>query len=71
MSSTVIAKIDYQTEHARLIVTFTSGRVYEYFLVPQHVAAEFQAAFSKGSYFNTFIRNRYTCRDITPRSLAS
>jgi lysyl-tRNA synthetase class 2 len=67
MPSTVIAKIDYDTEHARLAVTFNSGRIYQYFLVPPHVADEFQAALSKGSYFNTFIRDRYTCREITPR----
>jgi len=69
MPSTVVAKIDYEAEHARMTVTFTTGRVYEYFLVPPHVAKEFQAAFSKGSYFNTFIRNHYTCRDITPRDV--
>lgn len=71
MPSSVVAKIEYDGEHARLLVTFANGRIYEYFLVPQHVAAEFQAAFSKGSYFNTFIGNHYICRDITPRSLAS
>ncbi len=72
MPSSVIAKIDYEVEHARMTVTFTSGRIYVYYLVPPHVATEFQTAFSKGSYFNTFIRDRYTCREITPpSSLAS
>ena len=60
MPSSVVAKIEYQAEHARLLVTFTRGRLYEYFLVPPHVADEFQQALSKGSYFNTFIRDRYT-----------
>ena len=66
MPSSVVAKIQYEAEHARMTVTFTSGRLYEYFLVPPHVAEEFQSALSKGSYFNSFIRDRYTCRDITP-----
>lgn len=70
MPSSVVAKIDYHAAHARLVVTFRSGRTYEYFLVPPRVAEDFQQALSKGSYFNTFIRDRYTCRDITP-SLAT
>jgi len=69
MPSSVVAKIDYEGEHARMTVTFTTGRVYEYFLVAPHIAQEFQSALSKGSYFNSFIRNRYTCRDITPANI--
>lgn len=47
----------------------TTGRIYEYFLVPADVAAQFQSAFSKGNFFNTRIRDKYTCREI--RSAAS
>ena len=39
MPSSVVAKIDYEGEHARMTVTFTSGRVYEYFL-SQFASAE-------------------------------
>ena len=67
MPSSVVANIEYEPEHARLTVTFMTGRIYVYFLVPAHVAAEFQVAFSKGSYFNSCIRDRYTCREITPK----
>jgi hypothetical protein len=68
MPSSVIADIKYEKEHARLTVTFTTGRIYEYFLVPADVAHGFQAAFSKGSFFNTRIRDRYTCREIKSRT---
>lgn len=66
MPSTVIEKIEYEAEHARLTVTFTTGRVYQYFLVPADLAEAFRAAFSKGHFFNTRIRDRFACRDITP-----
>lgn len=66
MPSSVVAKIDYEAEHARLTVTFTTGRIYEYFLVPPDVAASFKTAFSKGTFFNSHIRDRYTFREITP-----
>jgi hypothetical protein len=33
--------------------------------VPSHVAASFQAAFSKGTFFNAYIRERYDFRELT------
>jgi hypothetical protein len=66
MPSSVIADIEYEPEHARLTVTFTTGRIYQYFLVPADVVASFQSAFSKGTYFNTRIRDRYSFREVTP-----
>ncbi len=65
MPSSVIKAIAYEVEHSRLTVTFTSGRTYEYYLVPPSVAAAFETARSKGTYFNEHIRDRYTCREIT------
>lgn len=69
MPSTVIAKIEYEPEHARLTVTFTTGRVYQYFMVPPKVAADFQNAFTKGTFFNKHIRDQYTCHEITPNKV--
>ncbi len=65
MPSSVVAKIEYELEHARLTVTFTTGRVYQYFMVSADVAADFRAAFSKGTFFNTHIRDHYVFREIT------
>lgn len=47
-------------------MTFVTGRVYEYVDVPVEVAASFQSAFSKSTFFNTYIRDRYDFREITP-----
>jgi len=64
MPSTVIAGFEYEPELARLTVTFTTGRVYQYFMVPPDVAASFRGAFSKGTFFNAKIRDRFTCREV-------
>jgi hypothetical protein len=64
MPSTVIADFEYEPELARLTVTFTTGRVYQYFMVPPDVAASFQTAPSKGTFFNTRIRDHYTFREM-------
>lgn len=64
MPSTAIAGIQYDADRERLMVTFVTGRVYEYVDVPAHVARAFRAAFSKGTYFNTYIRDRYDYREL-------
>jgi lysyl-tRNA synthetase class 2 len=65
MPSTAINNIKYDVSRERLVVTFVSGRVYEYVDVPPHVAASFRAAGSKGTFFNVFIRDRYDFRELT------
>jgi hypothetical protein len=65
MPSSVIADFKYEPGRERLIVVFVSGRVYEYFDVPADVVAAFQSASSKGSFFNTCIRDCYRCREIS------
>ena len=66
MPSSVISSFTYEPERRRLIVTFVTGRVYEYADVPAGVAANFRASFSKGVFFNEHIRENFTCREITP-----
>lgn len=66
MPSNVISSFTYEPERRRLVVTFVTGRVYEYADVPAEAAANFRASFSKGVFFNENIRNRYPCREITP-----
>jgi hypothetical protein len=67
MPSSVVEAIDYEIEHARLTVTFTTGRIYEYYLVPAAVASSFKTAASKGTFFNANIRDHYVYREITPK----
>ena len=64
MPSTVIRRFHYQPERRELEVTFVTGRRYLYLDVPSDVAADFRAAFSKGVYFNRYVRDRFACREI-------
>ncbi|HEY4141109.1 MAG TPA: KTSC domain-containing protein [Pseudolabrys sp.] len=64
MPSSVIQDFEYEPELARLTISFTTGRVYQYFMVPPEVAASFHAALSKGTYFNTRIRDRFSVREV-------
>jgi len=66
MPSSVISSFTYEPQRQRLVVTFVTGRVYEYSAVPAAVAANFRASFSKGVFFNSHIRDQYRCREITP-----
>ncbi|MFA4893658.1 KTSC domain-containing protein [Brevundimonas sp.] len=59
MPSTVIRRFSYDEPRRRLRVTFVSGDVYDYVGVPPEVEAAFRAAFSKGRFFASDIRDRY------------
>ena len=65
MPSTAIANIKYDDRRNRLTVTFVTGRIYEYVDVPSEVAASFLSAVSKGTFFNSYIRDRYDFREMT------
>ncbi len=65
MPSTAIRDIEYDPDDHRLLVTFVSGRVYEYLDVPTGIAACFEDAESQGAFFNRHIRDHYDFREIT------
>ena len=64
MPSTVIKRFDYRPENRELEVLFVTGRRYLYSGVPPDEVEAFRAAYSKGSYFNRNIRDRYACREL-------
>jgi hypothetical protein len=66
MPSSVIADIAYDSGRKRLTVKFVTGRIYEYVDVPAEVASSFRSAFSKGTFFNVFVRDRYDFKELTP-----
>jgi KTSC domain len=65
MPSTAIRYFRYDSAERELQVTFVTGRRYIYEDVPPDVSDAFRAAFSKGTFFNREIRDRYACREIT------
>jgi hypothetical protein len=66
MPSSAVADFSHDPATNTLTVTFTTGRIYEYDEVPTDVFAAFQNAFSKGTFFNKRIRDRYRFREISP-----
>ena len=70
MPSTVIRDFSYNVATRQLVVTFVTGRIYAYANVPPDVHNAFRASGSKGRFFNQEIRDRYDCREITPKETA-
>jgi hypothetical protein len=68
MPSTSIRKTQYHPATRTLSVWFvSSGNRYDYEDVPPETYAAFRRAFSKGRFFNAFIRDRYKYR-LTERA---
>lgn len=61
--SSVIQAADYDPDTRTLDVTFTSGRRYAYFNVPDWEFDGLVTATSAGEYFNTRIRDQYACEE--------
>jgi len=70
MPSTVIRDFSYNVATRQLVVTFVTGRIYAYADVPPDVHNALRASGSKGRFFNQEIRDRYDCREITPKETA-
>jgi len=66
MPSLVIRRFMYVPESRQLTVEFVSGRRYAYSEVPAEDVDAFRSAFSKGSHFNRHIRDRFSCRELSP-----
>ena len=59
VSSSTVVSIGYDVRTQTLEIEFGSGRVYQYYGVPDRMHAEIMQAPSKGRFFNTYIRNAY------------
>jgi hypothetical protein len=64
MPSTVIRRFDYMPDARELTVEFVTGRRYVYSEVPLEEVEAMRRAFSKGTYFNKRIRDRYPYREV-------
>lgn len=62
--SSVIDGAWYLPERRELDLLLVSGRRYRYSHVPAEVARGFVSAPSKGRYYNSWIRNRFPCREL-------
>lgn len=64
VDSSTIAAVGYDRDTAVLEVEFTSGDVYEYFLVPHSVYDGLLEATSVGRHFGDHVRDRYRFRRV-------
>jgi KTSC domain-containing protein len=63
VSSSVIAELTYHPGSRDLDVRFTTGKIYRYSNVPQNVYDDFLRAVSKGTFFNTRVRDAYSFQE--------
>jgi len=61
VESTVIDAIGYSRV---LEIRFESGRIYQYYNVPEEIYNAMLVAPSKGKYFNESIRGKYSYQEI-------
>lgn len=59
VTSSNVKAVAHETQTGTMYVEFTSGAIYQYFDVPERVFEDFLQSSSKGTYFNTLIKNRY------------
>ncbi|MEP7286385.1 MAG: KTSC domain-containing protein [Chloroflexota bacterium] len=61
VDSTVIGAVG----HSRVLeIEFESGRIYQYYDVPEAIYEEMLKAESKGKYFNSHIRGKFKYQEI-------
>lgn len=61
VSSSAISAIGYDSATQRMKIRFKSGGTYTFCRVPQHVYEGLLSAGSKGSYYDSHVRDRYQC----------
>jgi hypothetical protein len=67
MPSTAIQNIHYDRSKRVLSVWFVpTGKRYDYENVGPEIFNAFKAAFSKGQFFNEFVRDRFKYRLVEP-----
>lgn len=71
VTSSNISEIGYNEFKEILVVRFTSGKLYAYNDVPPRVHAGFMSAGSKGTYFGSNIKNKYTTQTIYESELVN
>ena len=59
VSSSNIRSIGYDAPTQTLEIEFGSGRVYQYYGVPDQMHEQIMQASSKGRFFNTYIKDTY------------
>lgn len=65
MSSSDIDSIGYDSQSGVLEVEFTTGDMYQYFNVPEHLHNGLMNAASKGQFLNDYIKFSYRYQKVS------
>lgn len=63
--SSNLASVGYDPILRDLEIAFHSGGIYQYSGVPESIYQGLLSASSKGTYFNSYIKDRYSCHQIS------
>ena len=61
VNSSAIEAVGYDPVTRRMKIQFTGGNTYDFCGVPEHIFSGLMSAFSKGTYYNDHIKDRYQC----------
>lgn len=64
VSSSNIRSVGYDARSSVLEIEFQDGHVYQYSSVRDGTFSALMRAWSKGTYFHDYIKNRYVCRRV-------
>jgi hypothetical protein len=64
MPSSVISYMHYYPDSATLRIGYVSGMVYDYKNVPERVYISMKKSFSKGTFLNRYIKDKYPFEKI-------
>ncbi len=64
MDSSAISSIGYDSDSSILEVEFASGVIWRYYGVSEDVYQSFLYSGSKGRFFHTHIRNKYSGEEV-------
>jgi hypothetical protein len=59
--SSAMSAVGYDPNTRRMKITFAQGHTYDFCGVPQHVYDGLMRSYSKGTYYNDHIKDRYAC----------
>jgi len=65
MPSSVVSYMHYYPDSSTLRVGYVSGMVYDYKNVPERVYNAMKKSFSKGSFLNRYIKNKFPFEKIS------
>lgn len=61
VNSSAISAIGYNESTGHMKVRFKQGDTYDFCGVPLRIYQGFMSSYSKGSFYNTYIKDNYQC----------